>query len=110
MREEKIEKSKNDYHKVFGMLLIHLRKNNYDLEYSIMSNISDIKEKNGNIIIGISDEFGYNKLQSEIKDIVEKFFKENGYGCEIIKTIAQEKVNVLDLLKEKFGKYLKIVK
>ena len=92
------------------MLLIYLRKNNYDLEYSILSNVSDISEKNGVIYIGVSDEFGFNKLQLEIRQTINQFFEDYDYKCEIVKTEAQEKVNVLDLLKEKFGKYLKVIR
>ena len=92
------------------MLLIYLRKNNYDLEYSILSNVSDISEKNGVIYIGVSDEFGFNKLQLEIRQTINQFFEDHDYKCEVVKTEAQEKVNVLDLLKEKFGKYLKVIR
>ena len=108
--QEKITLEKVDFHKVFGLLLIYLRKNNYDLEYSILSNVSDINMQNNVIIVGVSDIFGYNKLQSEAKDKIEEFVKKYDYSIEFKIINAQEKINIVDLLKEKFGNYLKIIK
>lgn len=109
LKNEKAEENKTDYHKVFGMLLVYLRKNNYDLEYSILSNVDDLRLKEDNIVLGISDSFGYNKIQQNI-DVVKNFVKEYSYGIGVENTIAKEKINIIDLLKEKFGNYLKIIK
>ena len=109
IKQNNQESEKTDYHKVFGMLLIYLRKNGYDLEYSILSNANDINLNVDDITIGVSDNFGYNKLQANIS-VIEEFMKGYGYGVKILNIVAKEKINVLDLLKEKFGNYLKIIK
>lgn len=91
------------------MLLVYLRKNNYDLEYSILSNVDDLRIKENCIVMGISDSLGYNKIQQNI-NIIEDFIGKYSYGVVIENTVAQVKINIVDLLKEKFGDYLKIIK
>lgn len=109
--ERVVAASADEGKKIFGKLLIKLRKAEQTMLHALLGSVEEVVLKGNDLVVSLSDEVGYNMLQKEEnKSLILQILNEKGKNLTFsVKLIEiQKEINLEEKLKNMFGNLLTI--